>query len=551
MKEIKSVRVRIKDGTTYDNLTGLSDYKVTLYDNGRKKFKVGAGQRGGIGLFAEYKREGKFENFSDDDFIIDGINVLITKQNDNKKFEIIQDPWLENPPKWRSFGFTPYYLNNGARVTIEWLDGTTAAGGRKWSDDNGSELRISKSGDDNKSFINKTVTIWAPGSYVGQNKRLKTTSLGIESVTDKQGNALPFTDELKYSGLMLDKDILSDVIYRWNSQVPNYNLSLCDPDYIECEIIPYVSPVEEPKEDSGVSSDNIESNTTDKLDLKVVIPQNLELKTKESIPSLKIYIGEVPLDGGDFNFGDYDEDLSLLGEEFTEAEFSGFEETSQFESQEYDSESDRIQAEQQSEKLSVESYIPSGKHKLDLIPGVYKGNPIKGKPIEVRLCQIHGKPINVKLAEALLDMIDAAKKDGVTIKVTSGFRPAYYPNLSAKSSNGVTVAAQSQEDLYNQNCKGGKCQPATAKAGTSKHGSGIAVDFNTGSRGKSFKPLNTSVYTWLVKNSWKYGFVRTVSSEEWHYEYYPELSKKGPYAQLPKSNQLFYADLGLNNLQIA
>ena len=255
-------------------------------------------------------------------------------------------------------------------------------------------------------------------------------------------------------------------------------------------------------------------------------------------------------EGGFIFQDDFDQGGFELDDEFQESEFSGFEETSEFESQEYESESDRIQAEQESAKLSSEPYVPSGKHKLDMIPGLYKGNPVNGKPIEVELCQIHTKPVNVRIAEPLLDMIEAAKGDGVTLIVNSGFRPAYYPNLKAKSSSGVSVSAQSQEDLYKQNCKGGKCSPATAKAGSSKHGNGIAVDFNTGSRtGKIKSKLNEKVYTWLVKNSWRFGFVRTVSSEEWHFEYYSE--SKGPYYKLSKSNTLFYADLGLNNLQIA
>jgi Gpi18-like mannosyltransferase len=58
-------------------------------------------------------------------------------------------------------------------------------------------------------------------------------------------------------------------------------------------------------------------------------------------------------------------------------------------------------------------------------------------------------------------------------------------------------------------------------------------------------------YQWLVKNSWKFGFLRTVKSEEWHFEYWPELAKKGPYAKLSKTNELYYSDLGINNLQIS
>jgi hypothetical protein len=537
MKEIKSVRVRRISASSDENLSGIGDYKVTLYDNSDGKFKVGVSQSGRGDLFAEYNREGKFQNYTNDDFIKDGINILIVKQNNNNPHDIIQDPWLNNPPKWRSFGFDPYYLNNGSVVYITWSEETTSIGGRSWSDDDGFELDIQRGlTQSNKSSIVKNIKV------ISESENIEIDKNGIISKYTLNGK--------DYIGTIKDKDIINELINIWKSKVPNYDLKICDPNYVKCELIDYISPIK--VLDSPTESEKTNSTESDqRIEMKVVLPENLELRVKQDIPSLKIYFGDIRNDDSGFTFGDFGDDLSLLDDEFTEAEFSGLEETSVFESQEYESESDRIQAEQQSATLDSIPYVPSGRHKLDILPGVYKGNPVNGRPIEIRLCQVHGKPINVKIADPLLDMIEAAKKEGVNIKVTSGFRPAYLPNLKAKSESGVSISAQSQEELYNQNCKNGKCKPDTAKAGRSKHGNGIAVDFNTGSRGKSFNPLNTKVYVWLVKNSWKYGFVRTVSSEEWHYEYYPDIAKSnGPYAKLPKNNQLFYADLGLNNLRI-
>ena len=248
-----------------------------------------------------------------------------------------------------------------------------------------------------------------------------------------------------------------------------------------------------------------------------------------------------------FDFGEDEQDLSLLGEEFTEADFEGKEE-SELEIQEYPDEKTRLETENQALLINQKPYIP-GKYKLDLIPGVFLNNKKQG----IQCCQIDGRPINVNIADAVLDMKEAAKKDGINLIVTSGFRPGFNPSIVATSESGVKVTAQSQEELYQQNCIGKpKCSPATAPAGRSKHGNGIAVDFNTGSRtGKIRSKLNNSVYTWLVKNSWRFGFIRTVSSEEWHYEYWPDDSKKGPYAKLSGSNNnLFYSDLNLNNIQI-
>lgn len=325
MDEIKSVRVRKKFSVGDDN-RGVGDYKVILYDNGRRKFKVAAGQVGGIFTNAEYKREGRFENFTNDDFIKDGINILVSKQNANAEFEIIQDPWSDTPPKWRSFGSDPYYLSNGAEVWIKWLlVDSTSAGGKKWSDDNGLELEISKSGEDNKGFINKTVDIFAPASYTGQNKTLKITNLGIESVFDKNGKILPYTDELIYSGMMKDINILESLIFDWNKKVPNYNLSLCEPSFRKCEIIPYISPVEEFEKLEEL--EDPQKTPVEKEKLNVIIPKNLQLRIKQDF-SFKIFVGnppktELPLVDG-FDFGDED-DLSdlLLEDEFRESEFQG------------------------------------------------------------------------------------------------------------------------------------------------------------------------------------------------------------------------------------
>jgi len=239
------------------------------------------------------------------------------------------------------------------------------------------------------------------------------------------------------------------------------------------------------------------------------------------------------------------EDSDLLSGEFIEEDFSGREE-SEIEIQEYTSKEVFIETENNANIINSETYV-QGNHRLDLIPNSY----ITNSKTSIRCCQIHGRPVNVNIADAVLDMIEEAKKDGVSLRLNSGFRPAFYPNIDGKSESGVSVSAQSQEELYNQNCKNGKCSPATARAGTSKHGSGIAVDFNTGTRtGKLNSKLDPKIYSWLIKNSWRFGFLRTVSTEEWHYEYWPTKATKGPYASLPKSNNLFYSDLGLNNLSI-
>lgn len=109
-------------------------------------------------------------------------------------------------------------------------------------------------------------------------------------------------------------------------------------------------------------------------------------------------------------------------------------------------------------------------------------------------------------------MASAALAAGVKITINSGFR---------------TIARQQ----YFWNCYQTKaCNNGNlaAQPGTSNHGRGIALDLNTDcSKQIGAKPDcgASKVYQWLYNNGHNYGFVRTVQSEPWHWEY------QGPGAQ--------------------
>ena len=306
---------------------------------------------------------------------------------------------------------------------------------------------------------------------------------------------------------------------------------------------------------STVSDSTVASGSTpsqiEKLKMQIKFPENWTVKADEKADPFSIWIGDIEADipPEGFEYSDEVEDMSLLAPEYLEDRFQGEDEQAIFETQEYESEEVAEQTIKQAEVINnappeqaYSGYV-QGKHKLDMIPGEF----ITNSKSKIKCCQIDGKPVSVSIAPAVLDLIDAAKKDGVSIKVNSGFRPAFNPSVKTKSESGVSVTAQSQEELYAIFLR--DRSPDTAKPGNSKHGSGIAIDFNTGGRNK-FSPLNEKNYKWMIKNSWKFGFVRTVKSEEWHFEYWPDAAKsKGPYGKLDKSNPKFYTDLGLNNLQ--
>ena len=103
-------------------------------------------------------------------------------------------------------------------------------------------------------------------------------------------------------------------------------------------------------------------------------------------------------------------------------------------------------------------------------------------------------------------MATAAKNAGVAIKISSGFR---------------TIARQNYFwDCYQtKKCNNGNL---AARPGTSNHGRGIALDLNTNCGGQTgAKPScgGSAVYQWLYNHAHTFGFIRTVQTEPWHWEF--------------------------------
>ena len=128
---------------------------------------------------------------------------------------------------------------------------------------------------------------------------------------------------------------------------------------------------------------------------------------------------------------------------------------------------------------------------------------VQGSSFEIKVVSVDGKLVERNTANAYYFMAKAAAKDGVQISVVSGFR---------------TMAQQ--QYLYNcyVNCACNSCNLA-AVPGYSNHQSGSALDVNTSSPG---------VYAWLDQHASAFGFVRTVPSEAWHWEYKGKLPVGGP-----------------------
>jgi hypothetical protein len=112
-----------------------------------------------------------------------------------------------------------------------------------------------------------------------------------------------------------------------------------------------------------------------------------------------------------------------------------------------------------------------------------------GSAFPITLITVGGKPVSIATGHAFLKMQKAANDAGVYLAINSGFR-----------------SMAEQQYLYNCYLSG-KCNNGNLAAhpGYSNHQSGSALDLTTS--------------TWLANNAGKFGFVRTVPSENWHYEF--------------------------------
>lgn len=115
---------------------------------------------------------------------------------------------------------------------------------------------------------------------------------------------------------------------------------------------------------------------------------------------------------------------------------------------------------------------------------------------------------------AFIAMANAARKDGITLVLTSGYR-----------------TYQEQKNIYDDmvNQKGEQyALDFAAKPGTSEHETGLALDiFTYGGVMETFH--TTETYAWLHANAYKYGFIERYEEgkkyltgydpESWHYRY--------------------------------
>lgn len=137
--------------------------------------------------------------------------------------------------------------------------------------------------------------------------------------------------------------------------------------------------------------------------------------------------------------------------------------------------------------------------------------------------------VDSRAANAYKKMYDAAKKDGITLYLRSGYRSV--------STQRVNYNADIQRNLnkgYSKDEAVRLTEQYYARPGESEHHTGLAFDIITPEYHKNVYTLcdkfaQTKAYTWLVNNSANYGFIlrypkdktniTKINYEAWHYRY--------------------------------
>jgi LAS superfamily LD-carboxypeptidase LdcB len=112
-------------------------------------------------------------------------------------------------------------------------------------------------------------------------------------------------------------------------------------------------------------------------------------------------------------------------------------------------------------------------------------------------------------------MAEAAKRDGITLQLSSGFRT--YDSQYTLRRNNVIDKTRVNDANYLKTAGASSFYVETGKPGFSNHQNGIAFDIAVKSK--------ISTFEWLSKNAERFGFVRSVPSERWHWEYRPGTKK--------------------------
>jgi D-alanyl-D-alanine carboxypeptidase len=139
---------------------------------------------------------------------------------------------------------------------------------------------------------------------------------------------------------------------------------------------------------------------------------------------------------------------------------------------------------------------------------------------------MEGYQLERKTACAMKEMICAALKDGIHLRIFSAYRSiSYQQGLFNEDIQRYMKQGMSYEDAFN------KTAQSIAVPGQSEHNAGLAADISTMDWKGEINPEfeNTEEFRWLDKNAAKFGFIlrypkgkehiTSITYEPWHYRY--------------------------------
>ena len=177
------------------------------------------------------------------------------------------------------------------------------------------------------------------------------------------------------------------------------------------------------------------------------------------------------------------------------------------------------------QSVADRNIIKRGEH-MDYLMLVSRFEPIpEGFDKKLILKRVSGKLFESQAANALSDMLEAARKDSIVIEVVSGYRSADYQQLLWEKEISKEMAGGLG---YTEAVE--KVSQTLALPHCSEHETGLAADLaEQGNDDVDYSFSKSPQAKWLEKNAYRYGFILRyprlkehitgIAFEPWHYRY--------------------------------
>lgn len=318
---------------------------VSIYSQGKRKYTI-------IDDSGEIIKNDKVSAAYEDNTLIleDLSKYAVKKGKETNYYKIIQDPYLEIIEREYGNGIkSPYFLNNGCRLSIEWIgdipnpdfsigsystiEDIPVNAPKRWIN----EQKIICNEDDatNPDILPKStwkdindkrdiaivkkkiVNLYIPDGINNKNVYFIWTEKGLDYTSTK-------LEEKYFINSTKDSDIIKEVIADYKRKVfllhsvIDYELELCSPDTKSCFLVEYKSPLKPPidtpiEEESDIAYE--EASSGPKLTIEGLV-DNIKIKVNKNLDPFIVWAGDpITID-----------DDGALSSEYIESEFMGEEE---------------------------------------------------------------------------------------------------------------------------------------------------------------------------------------------------------------------------------